>query len=49
MRLTNDAIVNVFDRGTFNVQGRNIEEVQAALGVPAAPAAVPAAHASLKT
>jgi len=50
LRLTNEAVVNVFDKGTFNVQGRHIEEVQAALGVPAvaATAGLPAAHASPK-
>jgi predicted nucleotide-binding protein len=54
LRLVNDAIVNVFDKGTFNVQGKNTEEVQAALGVTTtgstagAAIATPAAHASLK-
>ena len=47
LRLTNDAIINVFDKGTFNVQGKNIEEVQAALAAPAV-AVLPAAHASPK-
>ena len=47
MRLTNEAVVNVYDKGTFNVQGKNTDEVQAALG--GAPAAgAPAAYASSK-
>lgn len=55
LRLVNDAIVNVFDKGTCNVQGKNTEEVQAALGaattgaaMAGAAVAIPAAHASLK-
>jgi predicted nucleotide-binding protein len=31
LRLDNDAIVNVWDKGSFNVQGRNTGEVKAAL------------------
>ena len=31
IRLTNGAIVNVYDNGNFNVQGKNTEEVKAAL------------------
>jgi predicted nucleotide-binding protein len=50
LRLSNEAIVNVFDKGTVNVQGKNTEQVQAALRMaPAgAVAAIPAAHASPK-
>jgi predicted nucleotide-binding protein len=33
IRLTNDAIVNVFDNGTVNCLGRNTDEVRAVLGV----------------
>lgn len=40
LRLENEAVVNVFDKGTVNVQGKNRELVEAALG--AAPAARPA-------
>ena len=32
LRLTNGAIVNVFDNGTVNIQGKNKAEVQAILG-----------------
>lgn len=32
LRLSNDAVVNVFDKGTINVQGKNQEAVQAILG-----------------
>ena len=32
IRLTNDANVNVFDNGTVNLQGKNNDEVNAALG-----------------
>jgi predicted nucleotide-binding protein len=32
LRLANGAIVNVYDKGTFNVQGTNSTEVQAVLG-----------------
>lgn len=32
LRLTNGAIVNVYDTGNLNVQGKNTEEVKAALG-----------------
>lgn len=46
LRLTNDAIVNVFDKGTFNVQGKNKEQVEAALG--AKPAQKPAVQAGAK-
>src|SRR5438046_2725985 len=34
LRLTNGAIVNVFDKGTFSVQGTNSGEVEKALGAP---------------
>ena len=33
LRLRNGAIVNVFDNGNFNVQGKNRSEVEAALGM----------------
>lgn len=35
LRLKNGAIVNVFDNGNFNVQGKNNAAVDAALGKPA--------------
>ena len=39
LRVSNGAIVNVFDKGTFNVQGKNIPEVETVLGqTPAASA-----------
>jgi predicted nucleotide-binding protein len=41
IRLTNDAIVNVFDNGTVNCQGRNTDKVRAVLGMPAPGAAAP--------
>ena len=34
IKLENGAIVNVFDSGNFNVQGKNQEPVKAALGSP---------------
>lgn len=34
IRLTNGAIVNAYDNGNFNVQGKNTEEVKTALGAP---------------
>lgn len=33
LRLTNGAIVNVYDNGNYNVQGKNTDEVKAALGM----------------
>ena len=47
LRLSNGAIVNVFDKGTFNVQGKNQETVQAVL-VDTSRDEVPAAYASPK-
>lgn len=45
LRLTNGALVNVFDKGTFSVQGKNTEEVRKLLEgaslVPMAEAAAP--------
>ena len=46
LRLTNDAIVNVFDTGKFNVQGKNTDAVEAILRRDQPP--VPAAYASPK-
>ncbi len=37
LRLTNGGIVNIFDSGTFNVQGKCQPEIKAALGTTAAP------------
>lgn len=49
LRLASDAIVNVFDNGTVNIQGRNKEAVETALGMAAAGGGgVPAAAASPK-
>ena len=42
LKLKNGAIVNVFDSGTFNVQGRNQEAVKAALGTALPERAAPA-------
>jgi predicted nucleotide-binding protein len=39
LRLTNGGIVNVFDKGTFNVQGTNSGDVEKALGMTLAGAA----------
>lgn len=33
LRLSNEAVLNVYDRGTVNVQGKNCGEVEAILGV----------------
>lgn len=45
LRLKNTAIVNIFDNGNFNVQGKNKAQVEAALrratGVAEAPASLP--------
>jgi len=38
LRLANGAVVNVWDKGTFNVQGTNKDTVEAALGGGVAPA-----------
>ena len=46
LRLTNGGIVNVFDTGAFNVQGKCQSEVKAALGAAPAQAAVAKAPAS---
>lgn len=49
LRLTNGGIVNVFDSGTFNVQGKGQPEIKAALGAPPTAAApAPAAAAPTK-
>ena len=48
IRLTNDAIVNVFDNGRVNCQGRNTDEVKAALGMSGARAVAPADPVSQK-
>lgn len=40
LRLTNGGIVNVFDTGAFNVQGKCQQEIKAALGAAPAQAAV---------
>jgi predicted nucleotide-binding protein len=42
LRLTNGGIVNIFDTGNFNVQGKCQPEIKAALGSAAAPTAVQA-------
>jgi len=43
LRVANGAIVNVFDKGTFNVQGKSTTETEAALGrAPAAAGQQPA-------
>lgn len=42
LRLDNGAIVNVWDKGTFNVQGRNTDAVKAALALPGQAGACPA-------
>jgi predicted nucleotide-binding protein len=41
LRLSNGAIVNSFNTGKFNVQGKNQGEVKECLGVPAEAAAAP--------
>ena len=41
LRLSNGGIVNVFDTGSFNVQGKCQPEIKAALGAAAAKAAAP--------
>ncbi len=46
LRLANGAIVNVFDRGTFNVQGKNTAEVNAAFGQAPPSSPVQPANAS---
>jgi predicted nucleotide-binding protein len=46
LRLDNEAIVNVFDKGTFNVQGKNKAEVEAALGAKSIAKAAEAAAAT---
>ncbi len=33
LRLDNDAIVNVYDKGTVNVQGKNQDEIEELLGI----------------
>lgn len=40
MRLTNGGIVNIFDTGVFNVQGKCQPEIKAALGAAPTQAAV---------
>lgn len=40
LKLNNGAIVNCFDKGTYNVQGKNQDQVRSALGVPVAVPAV---------
>lgn len=42
LRLTNGGIVNVFDTGAFNVQGKCQPEIKKALGATAPAAAIPA-------
>lgn len=50
IRLTNGGIVNVFDTGAFNVQGKCQAEIKAALGaIASAPAKVVAAPAQRNT
>jgi predicted nucleotide-binding protein len=34
LRINNGGIVNLFDNGTIHVQGRNVEAVTDALGIP---------------
>jgi predicted nucleotide-binding protein len=46
LRLKNGAIVNVFDNGNFNVQGKNKAAVEAALGKPTRVAEKAAAYAA---
>jgi predicted nucleotide-binding protein len=48
LRLSNKAIVNVFDNGNVNVQGRNTEAVKAALGAAASEASETAAKQAMK-
>jgi predicted nucleotide-binding protein len=48
IRLTNDAIVNVFDTGTVQCQGRNADAVKAVLDLPTAGATAPARDVSPK-
>jgi predicted nucleotide-binding protein len=44
LRLKNGAVVNIFDNGNFNVQGKNQPQVEAALGKTASVAESPPAH-----
>lgn len=49
LRLACGAIVNVFDAGTFNIQGRNTDAVYVALGGTGPAAEEPATNAPRKT
>jgi predicted nucleotide-binding protein len=49
LRLSNEAVVNVYDKGTFNVQGKAAAEMEALLGrSPAGASSLPAAAGSPK-
>ncbi|WP_026332685.1 MULTISPECIES: TIR domain-containing protein [unclassified Thioalkalivibrio] len=49
LRLTNGGIVNVFDNGNFNVQGKCQPEIKEALGVASESSSAPSAQGQLKS